>query len=147
RRARGVSRSNIKCPKCCGTLVAAMNTAIGIAFAVVFSAALGLLAGSLWRRAKPDEVQPPQAAPQPEAAVPQPLADALARLETLVRESDLQRQHTLGGLEHHLATLNKETAALSHALRAPHSRGRWGELTLRRVAELSGMVPYCDFDE
>jgi DNA recombination protein RmuC len=129
-----------------------MTTAIGIAFAVVLSAALGLVAGSLWRRAKPAEPQVPQELPpallqQPPAEIPQPVVDALARLEGLLRDSDLQRQHALGGLEHHLTALNKETVALSHALRAPHSRGRWGELTLRRVAELSGMVPYCDFDE
>jgi DNA recombination protein RmuC len=52
-----------------------------------------------------------------------------------------------GGLEHHLTSLSRETVALSQALRAPNSRGRWGELTLRRVAELSGMVAQCDFFE
>jgi len=68
-------------------------------------------------------------------------------LEALVRDSDLQRQHALGGLEHHLGALSKETVALSQALRAPNSRGRWGELTLRRVAELACMVHHCDFFE
>jgi len=75
------------------------------------------------------------------------LTEALARLESQIREFELQRQHSLGGLEHHLASLSKETVALSQALRSPNSRGRWGELTLRRVAELAGMVPYCDFVE
>jgi DNA recombination protein RmuC len=77
----------------------------------------------------------------------QPLTEALARLESQIRDFELQRQHSLGGLEHHLSSLSKETVALSQALRAPNTRGRWGELTLRRVAELAGMVPYCDFFE
>lgn len=76
-----------------------------------------------------------------------PIADALARLETQLRESELQRAHTLGGLEQHVKSLSKETVALSQALRVPNARGRWGELTLRRVAELAGMAPHCDFFE
>ncbi len=52
-----------------------------------------------------------------------------------------------GGLENQITSLSRETVALSQALRAPNARGRWGELTLRRVAELAGMVPYCDFFE
>jgi DNA recombination protein RmuC len=76
-----------------------------------------------------------------------PMTDALARIESQMREIESQRQHALGGLEAHLAAMSKETVALSQALRGPNSRGRWGELTLRRVAELSGMAPYCDFFE
>src|SRR5262245_17575230 len=64
-----------------------------------------------------------------------------------MRDFEAQRQHMLGGLENQLTTLSRETIALSQALRAPNARGRWGELTLRRVAELAGMVPYCDFFE
>ena len=77
----------------------------------------------------------------------QPVADTLARLEAHIRELETQRQQAMGGLQHHLNALNKETVALSHALRSPNARGRWGELTLRRVAELSGMAPFCDFYE
>jgi DNA recombination protein RmuC len=76
-----------------------------------------------------------------------PMAEALARIEAQMREIEAHRQHSLGGLEAHLATLSKETVALSQALRGPNARGRWGELTLRRVAELAGMAPYCDFFE
>jgi DNA recombination protein RmuC len=76
-----------------------------------------------------------------------PVADALARLEAELREIELQRQRMLGGIEQHLDALSKETVALSQAMRQPQGRGRWGELTLRRVAELSGMVAYCDFFE
>jgi DNA recombination protein RmuC len=81
------------------------------------------------------------------AEAARPMADALARIESQMREIESQRQHALGGLEAHLATLSKDTLALSQALRGPNARGRWGELTLRRVAELAGMAPYCDFFE
>lgn len=105
---------------------------IGIVLAVLLGASLA----GWWLRGRAPKQDPAQ-----------PVADALARLEAQLRESELQRQHALGGLEHHLSSLSKETVALSQALRAPNSRGRWGELTLRRVAELAGMVPFCDFAE
>lgn len=75
------------------------------------------------------------------------MADSLTRMEAQIRELESQRQRMLGSLDHQLSTLSRETVALSQALRAPNTRGRWGELTLRRVAELAGMAPHCDFFE
>lgn len=76
-----------------------------------------------------------------------PMAETLARIEVQMREFEAQRQHALGGIDAHLSSLSKDTVALAQALRGPNSRGRWGELTLKRVAELAGMAPYCDFFE
>jgi DNA recombination protein RmuC len=100
---------------------------------IVLALAAGAFAAVLWYRSRP--------------APATPMADTLHRIETQMREFEAQRQHMFGGLENHLSMLSRETTALSQALRAPNSRGRWGELTLRRVAELSGMVPFCDFFE
>jgi DNA recombination protein RmuC len=87
-------------------------------------------------------------------AVVKPLADSLVKLETQVREIESARERAFGGIEQQLQSLarsgielQKETAALVTAFRSPTVRGRWGEITLKRVAELSGMVERCDFTE
>lgn len=86
--------------------------------------------------------------------VVKPLADSLAKLEAQIHELEAARRHAFGGLEQQIETmaqreveLQKETASLVTALRAPQVRGRWGEITLRRVAELAGMAERCDFCE
>jgi DNA recombination protein RmuC len=98
---------------------------------------LSLAAGAglaLWLRRRPRDPDPA-------------LADSISRMEAQIRELESQRQRMLGSLDHQLSALSRETVALSQALRAPATRGRWGELTLRRVAELSGMALHCDFFE
>jgi DNA recombination protein RmuC len=87
-------------------------------------------------------------------ALVRPLTDALARYEAGLRSLESSRQHAYGTLEEHLRTLargqvelQRETGNLVNALRVPHVRGRWGELTLRRVVELAGLVAHCDFVE
>ncbi len=79
--------------------------------------------------------------------VVQPLSAALEKLESQVHQLDRARAETLGELRNELQRLAQQTTLLSNALRAPQARGRWGEITLRRVAELAGMVRYCDFLE
>jgi DNA recombination protein RmuC len=79
--------------------------------------------------------------------VVRPLSDSLGRLETHVRELERAREKAFGSLGEQLQSLSRETTILSTALRSPQARGRWGEVTLRRVAELAGMVKNCDFLE
>jgi DNA recombination protein RmuC len=118
--------------------------------AIVLAAGAGVAVATIWMNAWMRARNAAERAAndaRTAAEATRPMADALARIESQMREIESQRQHALGGLEAHLTTLSKETLALSQALRGPNSRGRWGELTLRRVAELAGMAPYCDFIE
>ncbi len=83
-----------------------------------------------------------------------PLADSITKFEEHVRTIEKNRQEAYSGLTEHLKLLStsqqqlqKETANLVTALRKPQVRGRWGEMTLRRVVELAGMSEHCDFAE
>src|ERR1019366_2965573 len=114
----------------------------GIVVALALGAALAAALAVVWFRARSAP-----AAARGATDSTRPLAHTPARIETHIRDIEAQRQHMMGGIEQQLGALSKETVALSQALRVPNARGRWGELTLRRVAELAGMVPYCDFYE
>ncbi len=83
-----------------------------------------------------------------------PLAESLQRFDQHVRGLETTRQEAYTSIEEHIKALTssqeqlqRETASLVTALRAPQVRGRWGELTLKRVVELAGMSDHCDFTE
>ena len=83
-----------------------------------------------------------------------PMRETLGRLEQQLRESDLARTRSHAELAQQVEfarrgaeQLREQTQALVTALRRPEARGRWGELQLRRVVELSGMSAHVDFDE
>ncbi len=83
-----------------------------------------------------------------------PVQKSLDRYEQRLNSMEKDRERAYGSITEQLLemgrsqnTLNVETANLVKALRVPHVRGRWGEITLKRVAELSGMSEYCDFKE
>ncbi len=87
-------------------------------------------------------------------ALVRPLEDALARYEVATREMERAREQAYGSLQQQLqslaqsnAELTRETGSLVTALRAPQVRGRWGEMTLKRVVELAGMSAHCDYGE
>ena len=83
-----------------------------------------------------------------------PLNESLRKFDEQVRGLEKTRLEAYTSLEVHLKgltqtheKLQKETAGLVSALRSPNVRGRWGEMTLKRVVELAGMSEHCDFTE
>jgi DNA recombination protein RmuC len=83
-----------------------------------------------------------------------PIREALEKAEQQIRSMENERRQAYGALHKHLETLTEtqqllqgETRNLVQALRRPEVRGQWGEMTLKRLAELAGMVEHCDFVE
>jgi len=83
----------------------------------------------------------------PVAEVLQQVQERMQRLEVSRAEADTAVLAQVQALSVAQRELRCETANLVTALRAPAVRGRWGELQLRRVVEVAGMVRHCDFDE
>ena len=88
------------------------------------------------------------------AALVDPLRSALERTEAQVQALERERREAFTALRTQIETLagsqaqlQRETRNLVTALRRPEVRGRWGELTLRRLVELAGLSEHCDFTE
>ena len=82
-----------------------------------------------------------------------PVRDTLARYDEALAQLGRAQAMVAGQIGERLdavvssgESLRRETQQLSQALRAPTVRGQWGELQLRRVCELAGMLAYCDFE-
>jgi DNA recombination protein RmuC len=83
-----------------------------------------------------------------------PLARVIEQVDHELKDSERRRVETSAALMQRLTALDTmgrdlrgETARLIDALKRPGVRGRWGELQLKRVVELAGMIEHCDFDE
>lgn len=88
------------------------------------------------------------------AALVKPIREALEASQKQISELEKSRSEAYGGIKSQLEamqlsqkSLKQETQNLVNALRRPEVRGRWGEITLRRLVELAGMVEHCDFVE
>ncbi len=84
----------------------------------------------------------------------QPVKETLERFEVKIQDLEKSRVGSHASLKEQVQSLiesqkelRKETSNLSRALRAPNVRGRWGEMQLKRVVEIAGMIGHCDFFE
>ncbi|TCI98795.1 DNA recombination protein RmuC [Aeromicrobium sp. IC_218] len=129
------------------------------AFPLLLTAVLALAAGlglglAIGRRspvAPPPDVAEPAAEATARAVAP--VRESLDRFDARLRQLEASRIEWHSQLREQVEavrttsdSLRRETASLATALRRPQVRGRWGEMHLKRTAELAGLVEHCDFD-
>ena len=76
-----------------------------------------------------------------------PIAETLNKVDVKLGEAERERVDAYARLTEKVSALGSSADRLSRALRTPSVRGRWGEMQLRRVVEIAGMLRRCDFDE
>ncbi|MFF7944760.1 DNA recombination protein RmuC [Nocardia gamkensis] len=88
------------------------------------------------------------------AEISKPVRDGLAQMDKQLKEFEIKRTSTdatlrqeIKGLAEESVRNREQTRSLVQALKRPQTRGRWGEVQLKRVVELAGMVEHCDFAE
>ncbi|MGB3302396.1 DNA recombination protein RmuC [Gordonia sp. (in: high G+C Gram-positive bacteria)] len=119
---------------------------------LIIGAVLGWMARSAAARAHGNQPPPGPSVGSEVDLVVGPLRDTLGRLSEELRRTEAGRAHAYAGLSEQMrgvyATsqrLQQQTSQLAGALHAPQVRGRWGEIQLERIVELSGMSRHCDF--
>jgi DNA recombination protein RmuC len=82
-----------------------------------------------------------------------PISETLKKTDERLTLIDKSRAESQSALDQHLRLLSSQTKSLEdqthrlvQSLKAPHVRGRWGEMALRNAVELAGMTEHCDFD-
>lgn len=112
------------------------------------------LANEKFKGLKADAASELEARKQAIDVLIKPVQDTLDKYQKESKELETRRLRDISAVGQQLqqvalaqAGLQRETAKLVNALKSPQVRGRWGEITLRRTAELAGMSPHCDFVE